>query len=337
MHRNAFVRTGVTVLLVCVVGAFFYSYLNDAHPGRENGGEGTLETSDGQKDETTETGETDQAQDKKNNQHLRDTEVQLNDTSDLARSAADLDNVTEQKISEMLNYEASVVGTYKQLAVDRKLSYEAAMKNVALWDTICSVADEKIHDIYGERRESDGSNSIIGNVSELCEDFSRDIQGEINDLLDAEIITPSEETWMTEVRSTLDDFGRDAAFDRAIDQLSRSLDRYNYALSLDTVWFLGISFTMQNDPRSEFDYSYLSSDVEVIFSVTAQLFCERLGGCNGQHPVTLQLCLQFNDRRCTNPVSITGAIDQILTGSEHQEFLKMHFGLRNAIILHQKN
>ena len=337
MNRNLFCRAGVAVLLVGVAGFFFYMYLNDALPGRESGRAGKLEISDRREGKGIETGGPDQAQDIKDIEPRNNTEALLNNTTELAATAAAPGSVTKQQISKILNYEASVVDTYKELAIEREMSYEAAMKNVALWGQICSAADEKIHEIYGESGELDGSNSIIENVSELCEDLSRDIQDEINDLLDAEIITPSEETWMTEVRSTLDDFGRDAAFDRAIDQLSRSLDSYNYALSLDTVWFLGTSFTMYDDPRSEFDYSYLSSDVEVIFSVGAKLFCEHLGGCNGQHPVTLQLCLQFNDRRCTNPLSITNAIDQILTGAEHQEFLEMHFGLRNAVSLHQRN
>lgn len=325
------------MLLVGIAGFSFQLYFSDSLPGRETIGEASPASSDERKFEATEIDGIDQAQESKGHERDSKNEVQINNTSDLARTTSEPNSVATERISEILRYEASVVDTYKQLAIDREFDYEAAIKNIALWDPVCSAADEKIHEIYGERRESDGSNSVIGNIESLCKDFSRDMESEITDLLDAEIITPSEETWMTELRSALNDFGRDPAFDRAIDQLSRSLERYNYALSLDTIWFLGTSFTMHNDLGSEFKYNYLSSDVEVIFSVTAQLFCEQLGRCNGQHPVTLQLCLQFNDRRCTNPTSIANAIDQILTGSERQEFLQMHSGLRNAISLHQRN
>ena len=331
MNRNLLFRASFAVLLVGVAGFFFYLYLNDALPGRESGRAGKLEISDRREGEDIETGGADQAQDIKDKEPRNKTEALLNNTTELAATAAAPGSVTKQQISKILNYEASVVDSYKELAIEGEMSYEAAIKNISIWNQVCSVSDEKIHEIYLEPRESNSSNSIVDRIEELCEGFSGDVKGEIDDLAHAEMITHWEETWMTEVRSSLDDFGWDAAFERAIDQLSRSLHRFNYALALDTVGFLGFSSTLYDEPRSELKYSYLSSDIRVIFSVTAKLFCEQLGGCNGQHPITLQLCLQFNERRCSNPVSITNAIDQILTGLEHKEFLEMHFGLRTAI------
>ncbi|MGY6632013.1 MAG: hypothetical protein ACXIUL_13525 [Wenzhouxiangella sp.] len=213
--------------------------------------------------------------------------------------------------------------SFERMAVEGRWTYDDSIQNLILWQFLCDAGDHRLSQLVDEPGNSEMLQKRVGR---LCDGFAEK-QQEMDDLTDVE----GEERLeginrRAALENSLSELGPDLATRAAIAELSRALDVADYAGALGAVWFLGV---FQFDGASpEWVVYTRQPNVETIFAVTSSIFCSAIGGCDGTHPVTLNLCLMFPWLPCGQaPDSIYHAIDQILTGSELETFNEMNASL----------
>lgn len=234
-------------------------------------------------------------------------------------------------LNRVFAYELSLVDGFAEMALSRGWSHDAQMKNLSIWHGLCSAADA---DVSALLSASNTGTATVADIEKLCADYDSVMQA-IEDVLEVEEI--EREFGMderTRLESSLEDFGPDFATRSAIAELAQALDALNYARALEIVWFLGL-----------FDFAGVSEELsvysrrpnpETVFAVTTAIFCGNIGGCDSDHPLTLNLCFLFQDLPCGRaPASVYDAIDQILTGHEIDTFNEMNQSLIRLLNRHR--
>lgn len=239
----------------------------------------------------------------------------------------------ENPISKIFSYELSLADGISKMASDGLWSYDQMMKNMALWENLCS---KGLSDSSAIIHSFSDIQSAYSKIDLLCEDFSSRI-AEIDDFIEVEIDESAAGFGeRANLESSLKSLGPDSASRQAISELSSALDNSNYAQVVEIIWFLGI-YKFDN-VSEEFRIYTNRPSVETIFSVAASIYCNYIGGCYGQHPVTLNLCLQFDDLPCSRaPRDVFDSINQILTGHEIDTFNQMNSSLIRLINRYRRN
>ena len=226
-------------------------------------------------------------------------------------------------IAQIYEYETPLIDGIKEMAPNGSWDYDKMMKNIALWENLCT---KELNESPTMIDGFSNPQSIYSKINLLCKNFSSRVS-EIDDFIEVEIDESAAGiSDRASLESSLDRLGPDSATRRAIYELSDALDNSNYARVVEIVWFLGI---YQFDGVSEEFQIYTNRPkVETIFSVAASIHCNYIGGCHGKHPVTLNLCFQFEDLPCSRPPNdIFDSINQILTGHEIDTFNQMNSSL----------
>lgn len=224
-------------------------------------------------------------------------------------------------IQNAFSGESSIIEALKSMAYDGRIGYDSLVQNLALWEPLCSINSSRLIE-SGLVDDGDENQTEEDKVETFCRDFPSDFSGELDDFLSVQLIETSQGVngWSRRL-SSIEDFGADIALESAVNDLENALDLGNYAAVADIVWFLGFSGLLENRDRF---IPGAFADPEVLIAVSSSLFCLSLGGCSGQHLVTWSLCLQFQERQCSNPDSIHHAVEQILTGHELDLFYRVH-------------
>jgi len=197
------------------------------------------------------------------------------------------------------------------------------MNNVAIWRSLCEAGDYQMSAFLGESRDAE---QVRENVARLCSGYDAKRQ-ELDEHLEVENMERMEGVnRRAALENSLDELGPDGATITAVAEISRSLDESDYAGVIGAVWFLGhYSFDGVSSELAVYSHR---PNVETMFAVSSSIFCSSIGGCDGSHPVTINLCMMFPWRPCGRaPADIHDAIDQILTGTDVDTFNQMNHAL----------
>lgn len=238
----------------------------------------------------------------------------------------DLPLVSDSRpIQEAFSGEISITEALKSMALEGRIGYDRLVKNLSYWEPLCSAKDSRLNE-SGRISRTDRTQSEEDILNIFCSDFPSNFSQELDEFLSVHLeeTTEGANAWSRRL-SSIKDLGADSALESAIGHLKAALEIGNYAEVVDIVSFLGFSRLLEEEriyedrlvPGGEF------ADIEVMIAASSSLFCRYLGGCSGQHPVTMSLCLQFRERQCSNPGSIDHAVEQILTGHELDLFYRM--------------
>lgn len=235
-------------------------------------------------------------------------------------------------VKDVFDFSLPLVEGFEEMAIRGDWSYDGKLKNIGLWGFLCQTND---HEISLLLKDSSDADSVRENVTRLCEGFDTKKQ-EIDEFLEVEV---DERMLGNNDRATLenslDKFGPNVATIAAVAELSRSLDSLDYAGVVGAVWFLGV-YHFDGVSQELVLYSR-QPNVETIYSVSSSIFCNYIGGCDRNHPITLNLCLMFPWLPCSRrPDNIYEAIDQILTGNELETFNEMNAALIRLLNRHRQ-
>lgn len=235
----------------------------------------------------------------------------------------DAKRIRSMPISEALEDRTPLVEAINEMALRGQWSYDDKAKNLAIWESLCSARDDSLSSLIDEEGSPSGNSATFDS---LCKDFSS-VQQEVDDFIRLEIDERARGVnERARLEESLDKAGPDDATVIAVSELSRALRSFDYARVLEIVWFLGV----YDFSGSSSEYSLYSRNpsVPTMFAVSASIFCTYIGGCGTEHPVSLNLCLQFPERPCSRyPVDIYDAVDQVLTGAEVETFNTMQNSL----------
>lgn len=231
--------------------------------------------------------------------------------------------------------EVSIVEALQSAAREERWGYDELITNLSYWQGLCNAPDAAIR--QDDNPETIDSRTVTEIIETLCMDFPSDFSKELSDFASVYLQETAEGTndWSKRLNS-ISDLGPESALQTAIIDLSDAIYSGNYAEIANIVWFLGTSGLLEQELNADPSISTMFSDVEVMIAANASIYCARLGGCSGIHPVTLGLCFQFSERPCNNPGSLHHAIEQILTGSELLAFYQMNQGIMSLVSQHRR-
>lgn len=216
--------------------------------------------------------------------------------------------------------QASIVEAVQNAGSQEGWSYDELTENLMLWKSLCN-APESRFDRYNA--QENGSQTTSEKIKGFCTDYPSEKELDEFGLIHLEETVQGSNDWSRRLNS-ISDLGPDTALEAAIMDLDDALYAGNYAAISEIVWFLGSSGLLAKQPNMDEAISALFADPRVMLATSAGIFCARLGGCSGTHPVTLDLCFQLSDRQCHNPANLHHAAEQILTGRELASFYQMH-------------
>lgn len=213
--------------------------------------------------------------------------------------------------------------SFESLAVRGVWEYDDKVQNVLMWQFLCETNGVDRFPFLTSGAES---NRLRERVAGLCEGFEAERQA-MEDFLEVEAEERSQGVNSRAVlENSISEFGPDYATRAAIAEISRSLDAADYAGVILAVRFLG-HYEAYGVSSSEAIYSN-QPNYETNHAVAASIFCAHIGGCDGEHPIALNLCLMFPWLTCNrSPDSVYDAIDQILTGREIETFNEINQSL----------
>lgn len=226
-------------------------------------------------------------------------------------------------VQDAFSGQSSITEALKSIARNGRIDYDGLVKNLALWEPLCSANSSRLIE-SGLIEKTDETTPKDIEVAAFCRAFPSDFSRELSEFLsiDLEETFEGQNDWSRRLNS-VENLGADLALESAIHDLQTALDWGDYAAIAEIVWFLGYSGLLEERAEKDKFIPGIFADPEVLIVVSSSLFCLRLGGCSGQHPVTMSLCLQFRERQCSNPGSIDHAVEQILTGYELDLFYRM--------------
>jgi hypothetical protein len=264
------------------------------------------------------------------------------ETSSIDKETAVLDYSNETTepssighIQRAFSGEASITEAFRNAGIEEGWGYDGLVKNLLFWKGLCSAPEAAFS--QDDDLEDDGGRMISERIKTFCADYPSDFSKELREfgLVHMDETTQGVNDWSRRLNS-ISELGPEAALQSAIMDLSDAIYLGNYAEIADIVWFLGTSGLLEKELNVDKSISTMFSDVEVMIAVNASIYCARLGGCSGTHPVTLGLCFQFSERQCHNPANLHHAVEQILTGRELMAFYQMHQGVLSLVSQHRR-
>lgn len=268
------------------------------------------------------------------------------ETSSVDKATAVLDYSNETTETSSIEHmqrafagEISIVEAFRKAASEEGWGYDGLVKNLGLWTALCSAPESELSQYDGLK--DDGNQTTSERIKIFCMDYPSDKEMSEYGLVHMDETTQGVNDWSRRLNSPTE-LGPEAALRSAIVDLSDALYAGNYAEIAEIIWFLGLSKILglsnllEKELNVDESISIMFSDAKVMLAVSASIYCARLGGCSGTHPVTLGLCFQLSDRPCHNPGNLHHAAEQILTGRELMAFYQMHQGILSLVSRHRR-
>ncbi len=233
---------------------------------------------------------------------------------------------------QTFDYQLPLVEGIDAMALSGQWNYDSKAKNLAVWENLCSVDKEQVSMLSAQ---SEAPTTLPERVERFCAGFSS-ISQEIEDFLEVEIVDRAAGVnERAALEDSLETLGADGTTRLAVSELSRALDSLDYAKVLEVVWFLGV-YQFEGLSQRFVLYQH-PPNVETNIAVASAIFCGHIGGCAGDHPITLSLCFHFRALPCSSPpTDLYDAINQILTGHEIETYNSMTTRLTRLLSEHRR-
>lgn len=333
MNRNTLIPAGILISIILGYAAYFH--LSDSETSENQRSSSDIELAEQLDSLGTTTISDNTVVDATGGELIRETSVFSENTIGFEPSYDISEPTGITQAQRAFSGEISIVEAVRNASREEEWGYDGLIKNLIFWEGLCNVPESEFNQEGGP--VLDDTRTTGGIIKTFCANFPSDFSSELSDFASVSLQETAAGTndWSRRLNS-LSDLGPEAALQSAIIDLSDALYSGNYAQIADIIWFLGTSGLLGKELKGDNSVSKMFSDIEVMIAVNASIYCARLGGCGGTHPVTLGLCFQFGERPCANPDNLYHAVEQILTGRELIAFYQMNQGIISLVGQHRR-
>ena len=211
-------------------------------------------------------------------------------------------NVNHQIANRAFSGEVAMVDAVEEISMAEGWGVDRIASNLSMWRDLCFSANQSPSGGYLFHNEQQ-VREVQARATAFCRGFDEQLEDDYHDLADgasgAGVSTLSGYS-PTELESRRAAFGADAVFGQAIADIDAALRSFDFAGTMEILWAIGHSDILEppvhGKPQSHHLY-----DGYVILGLATLLVCQEVGGCDGTHPLTQQICRQSASHMCLDP------------------------------------